>query len=525
MTRGERVIAFIERYILTPEGKHVGKPLVLLEFQKRFIKEIYDNPAGTSRAYLSIARKNGKSAIIAAIALAHIVGPEARQNSQIISGARSREQASLVFKLMQKMIGLSPELRSKSVTRITPSQKMITGIMMNVEYRAISAEAGTAHGLSPVLAILDEVGQIKGPTDDFVEAITTSQGAHDNPLLIAISTQAPTDNDLFSRWLDDAEASQSPRVVSHVYAAPEDCDLLDKKAWLAANPAMGEFRSITDLEDMAAVADRLPSEENSFRWLYLNQRIEATAPFISKKLWDSCDAALLPLKEGATIYAGLDLSEVNDLTAFVAVTPVTDDLLAPIETAWHVHPTFWLPEVGLREKAKADRVPYDLWHKQGFLEATPGPTVDYEFVAAFLFDVSQRYDLRRVAFDRWNFRHLKPWLLRAGFTDEQVEGDDAIFEQMGQGFQSMSPALRDLESVFLSGSIVHGGHPVLESCARNAVVQRDPAGNRKLAKNKSRGRIDGMVALAMAMSVAATWSDGADEGANMDSYFASLVGG
>jgi phage terminase large subunit-like protein len=508
LTRGEKVIAFIERYCLTPEGKHVGKPLVLLEFQKRFIKAIYDNPAGTSRAYLSIARKNGKSAIIAAIALAHIVGPEARQNSQIISGARSREQAALVFKLMQKMIGLSPDLRSKSITRITPSQKMITGVQMNVEYKAISAEAGTAHGLSPVLAILDEVGQIKGPTDDFVEAITTSQGAHDNPLLIAISTQAPTDNDLFSRWLDDAETSQSPRTVSHVYAAPEDCDLMDRKAWMAANPAMGEFRSVADLEDMAAVADRLPSEENSFRWLYLNQRIEATAPFISKKLWDSCNAELLPLEDEATIYAGLDLSEVADLTAFVAVTPVTDGLLAPVSTAWHIHPTFWLPELGLTAKSKADRVPYDVWEKQGFLKSTPGSTVDYEYVAAFLFETAQRYDLRKVGFDRWNYKHLKPCLSRAGFKEEQLEGDNAIFEEMGQAFKTMSPALRDLESAFLNGAVVHGGHPVLESCARNAVVVRDAAGNRMLAKNKSRGRIDGMVALAMAMSVAGTWAEG-----------------
>ena len=490
---------------MTPEGRLVGKPLVLLDFQKRFITGIYDNHAGTSRAYLSIARKNGKSALIACIALAHIVGPEARQNAQIISGARSREQAALVFKLMQKMIALSPELRSKSITRITPSQKMITGVQMNVEYKAISAEAGTAHGLSPVLAILDEVGQIKGPTDDFVEAITTSQGAHDNPILIAISTQAPTDNDLFSRWLDDAETSQSPRVVSHVYTAPEDCDLLDRDGWLAANPAMGEFRSVADLEDMAAVADRLPSEENSFRWLYLNQRIEATAPFISKKLWESCCGTLAKLEEGATIYAGMDLSEVNDLTAFVAVTPIADALLAPVQTAWHVHPTFWLPEVGLRERSKADRVPYDVWHQQGYLATTPGKSVEYEFVAAFLFEASQRYDIRKIAFDRYNYRHLKPWLALAGFDDRELEGDSPMFEEMGQGFQSMSPALRDLEGAFLNGLIVHGDQPVLASCARNAVVQRDPAGNRKLAKNKSRGRIDGMVALAMAMSVAATY--------------------
>lgn len=502
MTRGERVLAFIAKYIKTPEGKHVGEPLKLMPFQERFIREIYDNPAGTSRAYLSVGRKNGKSCLIACLLLAHIVGPEARQNSQIISGARSREQAALVFKLAQKMIGLSPELRAKSCTHITPSQKMITGVQMNVEYRAISAEAGTAHGLSPVLAILDEVGQIKGPHDDFVEAITTSQGAHDDPLLIAISTQAATDNDMFSRWLDDAEASGDPRTVSHVYAAPQDCDLMDRDAWLAANPAMGEFRSIADIEDLAARAERLPSDENSFRWLYLNQRIEATAPFIGRKVWQECASKPLPLEDGAVVFGGLDLSEVNDLTALV--------LVSPVESVWQVHPTFWLPGNGLREKAKADRVPYDVWHKQGFLQAPDGPVVDYEFVAAHLWTVAQRYDVRKIAFDRWNWRHLKPWLSRAGFTDAQLDGDAAIFEPMGQGFQSMSPALRDLESAILTKTLAHGGHPVLDTCAANAVVQTDPAGNRKLVKGKSRGRIDGMVALAMAMSVAGTWQDASE---------------
>ena len=507
MTRGERVIAFIERYIRVPEGKHIGKPLVLMPFQARFIREVYDNPAGTRRAYLSIGRKNGKSALIAALALAHIVGPEAKQNSQIVSGALSQKQAALIFKLMQKMIGLDETLRAKGVTRVVPSQKQIIGVRMNVEYQALSAEAGTAHGLSPVLAILDETGQIKGPQDDFVEAIETSQGAYDAPLLIAISTQAATDNDLYSRWLDDAASSQDPRIVSHVYTAPADCDLLDREAWKAANPALGEFRSLSDMEDLAAIADRLPSEENKFRWLYLNQRIEATAPFISRKTWAACDAPPVPLAKGSVVYGGLDLSEVSDLTALVLVSPEQDGLIAPAKTVWQVHPTFWLPGFGLREKAKADRVPYDLWHKQGFLQATDGPTVDYEFVAAHLWDVHQRYDVRKIAFDRWNWRHLKPWLLKAGFTEAELEGDDAIFEPMGQGFASMSPALRDLESAVLNGALAHGDHPVLTMCAANAVVQMDPAGNRKLAKHKSRGRIDGLQALAMAMSVAGTWEE------------------
>ena len=159
-TRGQKVCAFIERYCLIPEGAQVGQPMKLMPFQKQFILDVYDNPAGTSRAYLSVARKNGKSALIAAIVLAHLVGPEAKTNSQIISGARSRDQASLVFKLAEKMVRLSNELNK--IVRVVPSQKTLLGLVCNCEYKAISSEAGTAHGLSPRLAILDEVGQVRG---------------------------------------------------------------------------------------------------------------------------------------------------------------------------------------------------------------------------------------------------------------------------------------------------------------------------------------------------------------------------
>lgn len=245
-TRGERVIAFIERFCLVPEGTLLGKPVKLLDFQRKFILAVYDNPAGTARAYLSIARKNGKTGLIACLLLAHIVGPEAYQNSRIVSGARSRKQAAEVFNYAAKMIWMSPRLNK--LAKCTPSSKTILGYAKNVEYQAISAEAKTAHGGSPILAILDEVGQIKGPTDDFVEAIKTSQGAYEGKaMLFAISTQAATDNDLFSRWIDDAEKSKDPRIVSHIYSAPIDCDLNDKTAWAAANPALGKFKSISEV--------------------------------------------------------------------------------------------------------------------------------------------------------------------------------------------------------------------------------------------------------------------------------------
>lgn len=498
MTRGEKVIAFIERYCRVPEGVLLGKPVVLEQFQRDFILDVYDNPAGTSRAYLSMARKNGKTATIAMMLLAHIVGPEAYQNSRIISGARTRKQAAEVYNYAAKMVLVSDELRK--IIKLVPSQKTLIGLPMNVEYQAVSADAKGAHGGSPILAILDEVGQIRGPTDAFIEAIETAQGAYEGKaLMVAISTQAATDGDLFSIWLDDAEKSQDPRIVSHVYSAPEDCKLDDVEAWKAANPALGVFRSEADVRDFAARAIRSPTSENSFRWLYLNQRIEANSPFISKGLWQSCRGVPDGMDAGP-LFGGLDLSSVNDLTAKV--------YLCHVGAGYHVHPTFWLPQDGLRDKAASDRVPYDVWEREGHLMTTPGKSIDYEFVAASLYSDCEQFDVRKIAFDRWNFRHLKQWLLAVGFSEDQIEGDNAIFEPFGQGFQSMSPALRDLEVDLLDGRIVHGGNPVLAMCAANAVVTQDPAGNRKLDKSKASGRIDGVVALAMARAAASTYVQG-----------------
>ena len=228
MTRAARIIEFIQRFCVTPEGASVGQPMVLAEFQKQFIRDVYDNPHGTRRAILSIARKNGKSGLIAGLLLAHLVGPEAKQNTQIASGALSKEQASLIFALACKMVQLSPKL--SAIVRIISSGKRLIGLPLNVEYKALAADGKTAHGLSPVLAILDEIGQVRGPQSDFIDAITTSQGAHEAPLLIAISTQAASDADLFSQWIDDAQTSQDPRIVCHLYAAPEGCDLMDESA-------------------------------------------------------------------------------------------------------------------------------------------------------------------------------------------------------------------------------------------------------------------------------------------------------
>jgi phage terminase large subunit-like protein len=482
LTRGQKVVAFIEKYCLAPEGDNIGQPMKLEPFQRKFVLEIYDNPYGTHSAYLSIARKNGKTALIAAILLAHLVGPEAVQNSQIVSGAQSKEQAAVIFELARKMVDMSTALTP--LVRIQPSGKRLIGLRKNVLFRALAAEGKTAHGLSPILAILDEVGQVVGPTDKFVTAITSAQGAYQNPLLIAISTQAPTDADMFSTWIDAHKAAPDPRVVCHVYSAPEDCNLDDRKAWAAANPALGKFRSIADVEKQCKAAQEMPANEPEFRNLILNQRVEAVSPFVAGSVWKENGAECGPI-EKKKVWGGLDLSSVNDLTALELVTEDGG-----------VHSEFWLPSEGLAEKSRKDRVPYDLWAKQKFLNTTPGRAIEYEFIAEALRGVFDRCDVQKIAFDRALFEHLKQWLVKAGFSEAEL----AKFEPYGQGTLSMTPALRELEVKLLGRQLRHGNHPILEMCARNAKVIGD-SGARKFDKKKARGRIDGMVALAMAVGV------------------------
>lgn len=485
LTRGERVITFIERYCIVPEGKLVGKPMRLDAFQKRFIIEVYDNPHGTSLGILSIGRKNGKTGLIAAILLAHIDGPEARRNSQIVSGALSRDQAAIVFKLASKMVMLSDVLSTR--IRIVPSSKMLVGIAMNVEYKALAAEAKTTHGLSPVLAILDELGQVRGPQSNFIDAITTAQGAHDNPLLLVISTQAPNDNDMLSIWIDDALSSHDPKVVCHLYAADKDAALDDRKAWAASNPALGTFRSLSDVEDQCAKAKRMPSFEPTFRNLVLNQRVEMTSPFVSKDVWmvNAGEPSAEAFAE-AQVYVGLDLSSRLDLTSAVYVARYGD--------RWHVRARFWTPADTLRDRAKSDRAPYDVWESMGFLTAIPGKSIDYEVVLRDILDDVSGMNVAAVAFDRWRIDVLKRDMERLGVELPLVE--------FGQGFKDMTPAIEVLEYELVNGNVSHGANPVLTMCMANLRVERDPAGNRKFNKTKATGRIDGAVALTMAIGAA-----------------------
>jgi len=480
VNRSTRNIRWIEEHCRIPDGFDVGKAAILRPWQKREIRKIYDNPRGTRRALLSFGRKNGKTTFVAFLLLLHLCGPEAQPNSQLFSAAQSRDQAAVLFGLAAKIVRMSPTL--VDFVLIRDSGKQLAYQELGTLYRALSAEASTAFGLSPAFVVHDELGQVKGPRSTLYEALETAVAAHENPLSIVISTQAPTDADLLSVLIDDAAAGKDERVVLSLYTADADLDPFAKATIKQANPAFGDFQNADEVMAMAEDARRMPSREAEYRNLVLNQRVQIHNPFISRSVWDSCGEEPAPMG-GELVTAGLDLSARADLTACVLVFDRGD--------CRHVHAHFWTPEQGLSERSRRDRVPYDMWADQGFIRTTPGGSVDYEYVVSDLADIFSDANLSQIAFDRWRIDVFEKELSRIGL--------DWPLEPHGQGYKDMSPALDTLEADLLNGKLRHGMHPVLTMCAANAVVTRDPAGNRKLDKHKANGRIDGMIALAMAL--------------------------
>lgn len=482
LTRGERNAAWIEQHCFIPEGKFVGRPVKLTKHQRKWLKRIYDTPTRTF--ILSMGRKGAKTAFSGFIVLLHTAGPEARPNSQMYSAAQSRDQAAVLFELVAKMIRRSPSL-SEFIT-IRDTAKELICHELGTFFKALSADAATKFGLSPLLVIHDELGQVKGSRSDLYEALETASAAQESPLSIVISTQAPTDADLLSVLIDDALTGTDPRIKVELYTADMKLDPFSEESIRQANPHFDDFMNKEEVFRQASDAKRMPSREASYRNLILNQRVEARNPFVTRSVWED-NGALPDELDGKSVYGGLDLSSVSDLTSLELVEEEEGD----------VHSFFWLPEEGLAEKSRTDRVEYDVWARDGFLMTTPGRAIEYEFVAYFLRQIFDRCNVKAIAFDRYNMRFLKPWLERVGFTEEELER----FIEFGQGFVSMSPAIRELESRLLSRKLKHGMHPVLTMCAANATIVSDPAGNRKFTKSKATGRIDGMVALAMAVGV------------------------
>ena len=496
--RAERVIAFIQT-LKIPDGKDFGKPFILRDWQIAIIYAIYAPMDPVTRlrlvqtAVLTMARKNGKTALIAALVLVHLVGPEASWNAQIYSAAFERSQAALVYRAVASMVRQDAELHD--LLSLTDSSKRVLYPDTGSTYQALSAESRSKHGLNPTLVIMDELAQF-GADRELFDVLTTSVGAQSEPLVVVISTQAANDNAVLSELIDYGRQVNSGEVEDSSFllvefSIPMELDVWDETNWLLANPGIGDFRSLDEMRKFARRAKKSPSLERTFRNLYCNQRVAGEAALIAPSVWDANGSEPREDLQGRPCFAALDLSGKLDLTSLTLVFPEEET------GQFDVLPFFWSPQDSIDERSKRDKVPYYDWWKQGLIEAPPGMAIDYRYVVHKLIELSTMYDIRAVAFDRWRIDIIKLLLKSEGVSEE-----DLVLVPFGQGFKDMSPAVDRVEELLLSNMIRHGNHPVLRWCASNAVAIKDPAGNRKLDKAKSFGRIDGLVTLAMGLQLA-----------------------
>ena len=491
--RAERVKDFIEKFCFVPEGKLVGQPFVLLPFELEYIRNVYRTRKGkriVRRAILSMARKNGKTALIACLLLVHLVGPEAVPNTQMYSTAQSKEQAATVFKLMTKIIRQNPLLVSNTWLRDIPKQA--DGIGPQTTYAALSSNSATAFGLSPIVAIHDELGQA-GAICPIYDAVETGMGAHEEPLSLIISTQAADDTAILSNIIDDAINAPDERTYLQLYTGKEGCDITDTKAWEAANPALDHYRSRDDIQDQADRVLRMPSLEPAFRNLILNQRVNTVRVFITKNVWDMNSAkADIEMVKGKKAYVAIDLSSRIDLTAMMVAVEMDEGKIALFSYCW-------LPSQGIADRELKDRVPYRAWVEQGFIDLCPGSTIDYRWVVDKIKDVLKDFDVVALAFDRWRIEFLKSMMDAEGLTVPLLP--------FGQGYKDMAPAVEATEGLALESKLLHGNNPVLRWCLSNTRVLSDPSGNRKLDKARSISRIDPVVAMVMAIGAMSKQTD------------------
>ncbi len=483
------VIQFIESLKHT-KGEWYGQPFVLLPWQREIVQNLFgvikeNGYRQFTTGYVEVPKKQGKTELGAAIAL-YMLLADGEPGAEIYSCAADRAQASLIYQVAVEMIGLSPALSKR--LKIIASQKRIVYPAMNSFYQVLSSEAYSKHGINPHAVLFDEVHVANREMYNVM-----THGASDarrQPLNFLITTAG---NDRYTIGFEVHQKAEDiiegrkndSSFYPIIYGAKEDEDWTSPDVWYKANPSLG----ITVQEDKMHIAcenaRQNPAEENLFRQLRLNQWVKQSVRWMQMEHWDACDDEIdMESLKGRECYAGLDLSSTTDITAFVLVFPPRN-----VDEKYIILPYFWIPDDNMLLRVRRDHVPYDIWEKQGLIKTTEGNVVHYGFIEAFIEELSMIYNIKEIAFDKWGAVQMVQNLDGMGFT----------IVEFGQRYKDMSPPTKELMKLTLEKKIVHGGNPVLRWMMDNIYVKTDPAGNIKPDKQKSTEKIDGAVALIMAL--------------------------
>jgi phage terminase large subunit-like protein len=478
-------------------GDFAGQNFLLQPWQDDYLNRLFNtkNPDG-KRTYrtslLALPRKNGKSQLAAAIGLFMTFCDD--DGAEVIVAAGDRSQAAILHDAAKQLLESCPSL----ARRAKVYRNSIVVPERNAKMLCISSEAGTKHGYNPSCALIDEYHVF--PDRELVDVLETGMGSRSQPLTIYITT-AGTDmqGPCYKDWKRAEKIRDGALVDSTflpcIFAADPAADPFIEETWRAANPNYGITLKPEYFQQFATKAKDSPSDETVFRTLHLNQWLAGAAKWLKAGCFESCDGAIRDTK-GRMCYCGVDLASTLDTTAFVALWPDDDG-------TYDVHAHFFIPEENAAHRAKEDRVPYLEWARAGFVTLTEGDVTDYDVVRDYILAFAEKNSVRSVAIDRYNATHLTTQLVNEGID----------MKPFGQGFVSMSSPTKLLQTLLIQGRLRHAGNPVLQWQASNVQVKTDDAGNVKPTKKNSSatGRIDGMVALIMAIGIASGEARNDDE--------------
>lgn len=503
-TKADAAVNFIQSLRHT-KGKWYNKPFILLPWQEQAIRDIYgivkeDGTRQFTTAYIEIPKKMGKSELAAAVALKQLAA-DGEQRAEVYGCAADTTQASIVFDVANDMVQLCPALRKR--IEFKKASKLMIYKPTNSRYKVLSADAGTKHGFNISAVVFDELHT--QPNRKLFDVMTKGSGdARTQPLYFLITTAGDNVHSICYEVHQKAKdilsgKKNDPTFYPVIFGADEEDDWTDPKTWHKANPSLGVTVDISKVEAACNSAIQDPAEENSFRQLRLNQWVKQKVRWMPMKKWDACNFPVNPEElKGRVCYGGLDLSSSGDITAFVLVFPPLSD-----GDKYIVLPFFWIPEENMQQRVKKDHVPYDIWSQQKLLETTEGDVIHYAYIEHFIEELGKIYNIREIAFDRWGATETTQVLENMGFT----------VVRFGQGFKDMSPPTKALKEIVKGQRIAHGGHPVLWWMMDNVVVKKDAAGNEKPDKEHSTEKIDGVVAMIMALDRA--MKKGNDDGSSV----------
>jgi len=486
--KADRAVRFIKNLKHT-QGDWTGKFFNLLPWEEKIVRDLFGtvNENGKRQyreAYISVPRKNGKTELAAAIAI-YCLFADGEMGAEIYTAAADRDQAAKVFNASKFMVEMNETLYNNS--KILDSVKRITYSKRNSFYRALSSEAHTKHGYNPSACIYDELHV--APNRELYDILKTGMGARSQPLLISITTAGYDRESLCWQIYDYAKKIQQgiiedPTFYSMIFELNEGDDWKDEKNWYKVNPGLGIYRELNEMRQAFKQALEMPAFENTFKRLYLNLWTSQDVRLITMDQWDGCPRVIdLEKLKGRVCYGGLDLASTIDLAAFVLCFPPED------EEEYIFLCYFWIPADNMTDRSNKDRVPYDVWVRDKLIFNTPGNVIDYSFIIQTIKILGETYDIREIGFDRWGAAKI--------VQDLQDEGFEMF--AMGQGMASMSPPTKEMLKLIYSKTLNHGGNKVLRWMADNVSAKQDPAGNIKPDRSTSRQKIDGIVALIMAL--------------------------